>query len=69
MDRFLQHVLPKGFCKVRYYGFFSPRQRTTLQTVRGLVRTGDEGVRRNRTTRSGCARARRPALPPSAARS
>lgn len=34
IDRFLQHVLPKGFCKVRYYGFFSPRQRTTLQAVR-----------------------------------
>ena len=34
MDRFLQHVLPKGFCKVRYYGCFSPTQRTTLQAVR-----------------------------------
>jgi len=34
IDRFLQHVLPKGFCKVRYYGFLGPRQRTTLQTVR-----------------------------------
>ena len=29
--RFLQHVLPKGFVKVRYYGFLSPgcRQRLT----------------------------------------
>ena len=34
IDRFLQHVLPKGFCKVRYYGFFSPSQRATLQVVR-----------------------------------
>jgi hypothetical protein len=34
IDRFLQHVLPKGFCKVRYYGCFSPSQRTTLQAVR-----------------------------------
>jgi hypothetical protein len=34
MDRFLQHVLPKGFCKVRYYGCFSPRQRPTLQAIR-----------------------------------
>ena len=34
IDRFLQHVLPKGFCKVRYYGCFSPSQRPTLQAVR-----------------------------------
>ena len=24
MHRFLQHVLPTGFMKVRYYGFLSP---------------------------------------------
>ena len=24
MRRFLQHVLPKGFMKIRYYGFMSP---------------------------------------------
>ena len=34
IGRFLQHVLPKGFCKVRYYGCFSPSQRPTLQAVR-----------------------------------
>ena len=28
--RFLQHVLPKGFVKVRYYGFFSPGKRQHL---------------------------------------
>lgn len=28
--RFLQHVLPKGFVKVRYYGFFSPGLRKSL---------------------------------------
>jgi hypothetical protein len=29
MQRFLQHVLPKGFQKVRYFGFLhpSPKQR------------------------------------------
>lgn len=32
--RFLQHVLPKGFVKVRYYGFFSPGLRTKLASVR-----------------------------------
>ena len=31
--RFLQHVLPKGFVKVRYYGFFSPGLRTKLASV------------------------------------
>jgi hypothetical protein len=33
----LQHVLPKGFQKVRYYGFFSPGQRHRLQQVRQLL--------------------------------
>ena len=31
--RFLQHVLPKGFVKVRYYGFFSPGQRRVLRQI------------------------------------
>jgi hypothetical protein len=35
--RFLQHVLPKGFVKVRYYGFFSPSQRPQLQQLRQLL--------------------------------
>lgn len=35
--RFLQHVLPKGFQKVRYFGFFSPGQRHRLQQVRHLL--------------------------------
>ena len=35
--RFLQHVLPKGFVKVRYYGLFSPSQRQQLQQARGLL--------------------------------
>lgn len=33
MRRFLQHVLPKGFVKVRYYGFFSPGQRAQWQQI------------------------------------
>jgi len=31
--RFLQHVLPKGFVKVRYYGFFSPGRRRVLRQI------------------------------------
>jgi hypothetical protein len=34
MRRFLQHVLPKGFKKVRYYGLFSPAKRELLSRVR-----------------------------------
>lgn len=32
--RFLQHVLPKGFVKVRYYGFFAAGLRPRLQLLR-----------------------------------
>jgi hypothetical protein len=34
--RFLQHVLPKGFVKVRYYGLFSPGQRHRLKQASAL---------------------------------
>jgi hypothetical protein len=32
--RFLQHILPKGFVKVRYYGFFSSACRQQLAAIR-----------------------------------
>jgi hypothetical protein len=35
--RFLQHVLPAGFQKVRHYGFLSPRSGIVLEAVRWLV--------------------------------
>ena len=35
--RFLQHVLPKGFVKVRYYGFFSSGKRKVLARIRRLL--------------------------------
>jgi hypothetical protein len=37
IGRFLQHVLPKGFVKVRYFGLFSPSRRATLAEVRALL--------------------------------
>jgi hypothetical protein len=37
LQRFLQHVLPKGFVKVRYYGLFSAGNRPLLQLVRNLL--------------------------------
>ncbi len=33
----VQHVLPKGFVKVRYYGFFSPTHRHLLNRIRQLL--------------------------------
>ena len=35
--RFLQHVLPKGLIKVRYYGLFSPGLRPLLKQVRAVL--------------------------------
>jgi hypothetical protein len=35
--RFLQHVLPRGFQKVRHYGFLSPNSRPQIEAVRWLV--------------------------------
>ncbi|MGH7383475.1 MAG: IS91 family transposase, partial [Candidatus Methylomirabilales bacterium] len=35
--RFLQHVLPKGFMKVRYYGFLSPTGKLPLEDIKALV--------------------------------
>jgi len=31
--RFLQHVLPKNFVKIRYYGFLSPNRRNFLACI------------------------------------
>ncbi len=35
--RFLQHVLPTGFMKVRYYGFLNPDCTISLDRVRALI--------------------------------
>lgn len=35
--RFLQHVLPTGFMKVRYYGFLHPNSKVKLSTIRALI--------------------------------
>ncbi len=35
--RFLQHVLPSGFQKVRHYGFASPNAKLSLEAVRWLI--------------------------------
>ncbi|HJW74766.1 MAG TPA: IS91 family transposase [Thermoleophilia bacterium] len=35
--RFLQHVLPRGFCKIRYYGLLSPSAGKDLERARQLL--------------------------------
>jgi hypothetical protein len=35
--RFLQHVVPKGFVKIRYYGLLSPGKRKLLAVVKYLL--------------------------------
>lgn len=37
MRRFLQHVLPTGFMKVRYYGFMNPNSSVKLEVIRFLI--------------------------------
>lgn len=35
--RFLQHVLPKGFMKIRHYGFLNPNSALPIEKVRELI--------------------------------
>jgi hypothetical protein len=37
IQRFLQHVLPKGFVKIRYFGFFAHNRRATLASLQKLL--------------------------------
>ena len=37
MHRFLQHVLPSGFMKVRYYGFLSPGSSLEINDIIPLI--------------------------------
>lgn len=41
LRRFLQHVLPKGFHKVRYFGFLHPTNRKTLKRLQLLLWESD----------------------------
>jgi len=37
LEQFLQHVLPKGFVKVRYFGLFCPAKRAFLRRIRAQL--------------------------------
>jgi hypothetical protein len=40
--RFLQHVLPSGFMKVRYYGFLHPGCSNPLEEIADMIRKACE---------------------------
>ena len=42
---FLQHVLPKGFVKVRYFGFLAQNQQEKFNAVKAIKHTYAKGVR------------------------
>jgi hypothetical protein len=44
LARFLQHVLPRGFTKVRYYGLLSPACRHRLERARALLAAHAEAI-------------------------
>ena len=44
MQRFLQHVLPRGFMKVRYYGFMSGGCSTPIESIRALAQAANSGA-------------------------
>ena len=37
LRRFLQHVLPSGFMKIRYYGFLNPNSSVSLDEIAALI--------------------------------
>jgi len=41
LRRFLQHVLPRGFMRVRHYGWLSPAAKERYARVRHLLRAGE----------------------------
>jgi hypothetical protein len=45
IHRFLQHVLPKGFVKVRYYGLFSSGLRKRLAALRQKLKIDTSALR------------------------
>jgi hypothetical protein len=65
LRRFLQHVLPSGFPKVRSYGFLSPACGVALEAVRWLIalRAGLAYVLRSRRDEPAAAPAPAPGCP------
>jgi hypothetical protein len=55
MRRYLQHVLPKGFVRIRYYGLLNHHQADALAIVKAqveeIVKEKEEGVEEEKTPR------------------
>jgi hypothetical protein len=62
--RFLQHVLPKGFVKIRYYGYFSPGQRPRLKQARALLEAQKPGPQQPEAETSSLEPEAEPGQPP-----
>ena len=54
MRRFLQHVLPKGFQKIRYYGIMHPKRRLLFNIIRLLLQAKLKLPEKYRQYESGC---------------
>jgi hypothetical protein len=50
LARYLQHFLPRGFPKVRYYGWLSPSSRVKLAQIRRLLAAPDPVVSQQTTS-------------------
>ena len=51
LSRFLQHVLPRGFRRVRHYGFLGgPRARQQLDHIRSLIASQDKESKLDRAS-------------------
>ncbi|MBW2077416.1 MAG: IS91 family transposase [Deltaproteobacteria bacterium] len=51
IHRFLQHVLPKGFMKIRYYGLLAPNNKNLLTVAKYLLGTVAPEPDNNRPTK------------------
>jgi len=49
--RFLQHVLPKGFQKIRTYGLYHPKQRAKLEVVKEQLNPKDSTPASQKTSK------------------
>jgi hypothetical protein len=46
ISRFLLHVLPRGFCKIRHYGFLSTRaKQNCLSKIRFSLKMKEQGIK------------------------
>jgi hypothetical protein len=68
LQRFLQHVLPRGCTKVRYYGLWSPTGRRQLEHARTLLSAPPAGAANDAADAAALPPAAAPAPPPRPAR-